>query len=59
MKLFSDWTRILPRKQGTTDQERVVYLANFLMHRRGSKLSVNKAVKELSKLRPTSTAPVP
>ncbi len=52
---MTDWTRLLPRKQGTTDQNRVAYLVDFLMHRRGSKVSVNKAVKELSKLKPSAT----
>ncbi len=45
-----DWTRLLPRKEGTTNQERVAYLVDFLTHRRGSKISVSKAIKELAKL---------
>ncbi len=52
MKLFSDWTRLLPRKQGTASQERVAYLVEFLTHRRGSRVAVNKAIKELSRLNP-------
>ena len=50
MKRFSDWTRLLPRKEGTTNQERVAYLVEFLTHRRGSRVAVNKAIKELEKL---------
>ena len=50
MKRFSDWTRLLPRKEGTTNQERIAYLVEFIMHRRGSRVGVNKAVKELAKL---------
>ena len=49
MKL-RDWTRLAPRKEGATDQERVVYLVEFIVHRRGSRVAVNKAVKELTKL---------
>lgn len=45
-----DWTRLLPRKEGTTKKERVVYLVEFLRHRRGSRVAVSKAVKELMKL---------
>ncbi len=45
-----DWTRLLPRKQGTTNQERVTYLVDFLTHRRGSRVAIDRAVKELSKL---------
>ena len=47
MKRFSDWTRLLPRKEGTTNQERVAYLVEFLIHRRGSKIAIDKAEKEL------------
>ena len=50
MKRFSDWTRLLPRKEGTTNQERVVYLVEFITHRRGSKIAADKAWKELQKL---------
>jgi hypothetical protein len=51
MKRFqSDWTRLLPRKDGSTNQERVSYLVDFIEHRRGSRVAVNKAVKELTKL---------
>jgi len=45
-----DWTRLLPRKEGTTNQERVAYLVEFITHRRGSRVAVNKAAKELLKL---------
>ena len=50
MKRFSDWTRLFPRKDGTTNQERIAYLVEFITHRRGSRVAVNKAIKELSKL---------
>jgi len=50
MKRFSDWTRLLPRKEGTTNQERIAYLVEFITHRRGSRVAVNKAMKELEKL---------
>ncbi len=45
-----DWTRLLQRKERTTNQERVSYLVEFITHRRGSRVAVNKAIKELSKL---------
>ncbi len=57
MKFASDWTRLLPRKEGTTNQERVAYLVEFLTHRRGSKISVNKAANELSKLNQKKVIP--
>ena len=47
---FSDWTRLLPRKEGITNQQRIVYLIEFITHRRGSRVAVDKAIKELSKL---------
>ncbi len=50
VKRFSDWTRLLPRKEGTTNQERVSYLVDFLTRRRGSSVSAKKAIKELSEL---------
>ncbi len=50
MKRFSDWTRLLPRKEGTTNQERVAYLVEFMIRGRGSKVADDKARKELSKL---------
>jgi hypothetical protein len=42
-----DWTRLLPRKKATTNQERVTYLVEFITHRRGSRAALNKATKEL------------
>jgi len=48
----TDWTRLIPRKDGTTNQERIAYLVEFITHRRGSRVAVNKAAKELMKLNP-------
>jgi hypothetical protein len=51
MKRFqADWTRLLPRKEGTSDQERAAYLVDFITHLRGSRVAVNKASEELTKL---------
>ncbi len=50
VKRFSDWTRLLPRKEGTTNPDRIAYLVEFLMRCRGSKPAVDKATKELAKL---------
>ena len=50
MKRFSDWARLLPRKEGTTNQERTSYLVEFITHRRGSRVAVGRAMKELLKL---------
>ncbi len=50
MKRFSDWTRLLPRKEGMTNQERIAYLVEFMIRARGSKVADDRARKELSKL---------
>lgn len=45
-----DWTRLLPAKKDGTKQERVAYLVEFITHRRGSRVAINKAIRELEKL---------
>jgi len=46
----SDWTRLYPRPKDCTDQARVIYLFEFLRHKRGSEASKEKAFKELLSL---------
>ena len=45
-----DWFRLLPRKTGLTDTQRVAYLVEFLRHKHGSEKSKQKAIKELKEL---------
>ena len=45
-----DWTRLLPRPKGSSDQARRAYLVEFLLHRRGSEAAKQKAIKEMDNL---------
>jgi len=45
-----DWTRLFPRRKGTTDAHRVAYLVEFLRRARGSERNKQKAIKEIHAL---------